>query len=258
MGCFALVGFGSLKATRLTTRDNLIMLAFSTLFTINIATSNVSLAVVSVPLHQVLRSTCPVAAIMIYRLMGRTYSTATYISIIPLILGVALATIGDYYCTTYGLFLTLLGVFLAAVKTVATNKIMTGSLALSALEVLLRMSPLATIQCVVCAFFTGEVEAAHLAYTKGELSGHFGLALLANGMIAFFLNIVSLKANKMAGALTMTVAGNMKQTLTILIGIMLFKVQTGMVNAVGIVMTVAGAALYSKVELDTKRARLGA
>ena len=232
------------------------MLAFSALFTVNIATSNVSLALVSVPLHQVLRSTCPIAAIMIYRFQGRTYPTATYLSIIPLILGVALATIGDYYCTMYGLFLTLLGVLLAAMKTVATNKIMTGSLALTALEVLLRMSPLATIQCVICAFMTGEVQAAHIAYARGELSSRFALALLANGLIAFLLNIVSMQANKLAGALTMTVAGNMKQALTILIGIMWFNLQTGFLNATGIAVTLAGAALYSKVELDTKRAKL--
>ena len=252
MGCYTLVGFGSLKATRLTKEDNLIIVAFSTLFTLNIATSNVSLALVSVPLHQVLRSTCPVATLLIYRMQGRTYTTATYLSIIPLIFGVALATIGDYYCTSYGLCLTLLGVVLAAVKTVATNKIMTGSLALSALEVLLRMSPLATVQCVICAFMTGEVEAAHLAYVQGNISGQFGLVLFANGLIAFLLNIVSLQANKLAGALTMTVAGNVKQSLTILLGIVFFNVQTGLLNAGGIAMTIMGAALYSKVELDTK------
>lgn len=257
MGCFALVGLGSLKPSQLTTGNNLIMLAFSVLFTSNIAASNLSLALVSVPLHQVLRSTCPVAAILIYRMLGRIYSTATYLSIIPLILGVGLATLGDYYCTFYGLCLTLLSVVLAAAKTVSTNRIMTGSLDLSALEVLLCMSPLATVQCVVCAFMAGEVRAAHLAYLEGNISGRFGLVLIANGLVAFLLNIVSLQANKMAGALTMTVAGNIKQALTILLGILMFNVKTGPLNAAGIGITVAGAAWYSKVELDTRSARLG-
>lgn len=256
MGCFALVGFGSLKATRLTKEESLIMVGFSVLFTVNIATSNVSLAAVSVPLHQVLRSTCPVAAILIYRMQGRKYSSATYLSIIPLIFGVALATVGDYYCTIYGFSLTVLGVILAAVKTVATNRIMTGSLALSALEVLLRMSPLATVQCVICAFMTGEVRAAHLAFVQGHISSRLGMALLANGLTAFLLNMVSLQANKLAGALTMTVAGNMKQVLTIVLGVVLFNVQTGLLNAIGILITIMGAAFYSKVELDTKKARL--
>lgn len=93
-------------------------------------------AMVSVPFHQILRSTCPVVAILIYRwVYGRTYSTATYLTMLPLILGCAIATAGDYQATAAGFFMTLLGVILASVKTVATNRIMTGPLSLSALEV---------------------------------------------------------------------------------------------------------------------------
>ena len=51
----------------------------------------------------------------------------------PLILGVALATAGDYSCTVVGFNLTLLGVVLASVKTVATNRLMTRKLNLSAM-----------------------------------------------------------------------------------------------------------------------------
>lgn len=131
-----MLGFGAIKLTQLGTRENLILVAFSFLFTINIAVSNLSLAMVSVPFHQIMRSTCPVVTILIYRIAyGRTYSTQTYITMIPLIFGVALSTAGDYYFTVIGFSMTLLGVVLASVKTVATNRLMTGSLKLSALEV---------------------------------------------------------------------------------------------------------------------------
>ncbi|KAI7327427.1 TPT-domain-containing protein [Hortaea werneckii] len=256
IGCFGLMGLGMVKLTALSTRENLILLAFSVLFTVNIAISNVSLAMVSVPLHQIMRSTCPVVTILIYRtLYNRSYSTPTYLSMIPLIFGVGLATAGDYYCTLIGFLLTALGVILAAVKTVATNRLMTGSLALSAMEVLLRMSPLAAVQCVIYAVITGEVQEFHLAYQQGQFSGSFGMALLANAVIAFSLNMVSFQANKLAGALTMTVAGNVKQALTIALGIVLFNVQTGLLNAVGMLITLAGAAWYSKIELDNKKAK---
>lgn len=258
-GCFFLFGFGSLKLTPLTRHENLTLLAFSFLFTFNIAISNVSLALVSVPFHQIMRSTCPIATIWIYRVFySRTYSNSTYLSMIPLILGVALATAGDYYCTLAGFTLTLLGVILSAIKTVATNRLMTGSLALSAMEVLLRMSPLATIQCVIYAFVTGEVDRFRIAYSAGEFSSsYFGLALLANAVIAFALNMTSFQTNKVAGALTMTVCGNLKQVLTIGLGIVLFNVQVGMLNAVGTLVTIVGAVWYSKVEMDNKRARAG-
>lgn len=64
-----------------------------------------------------MRSTCPVFTVLIHRLRyNRTYSTSTYLSLIPIVLGICLATYGDYYFTVPGFLLTLLGVFLAAVK----------------------------------------------------------------------------------------------------------------------------------------------
>lgn len=256
IGCFLWMGFGSLKLTRLGRQENLVLVAFSVLFTLNIAISNVSLSMVSVPFHQIMRSTCPIVTIWIYRLVyGRTYSKSTYLSMIPLIVGVALATAGDYYCTLMGFLLTALGVILASVKTVATNRLMTGSLSLSAMEVLLRMSPLAAIQCVVYATMTGEVSRFRDAFAAGEFSNSFGLALMANAVIAFALNIVSFQTNKVAGALTMTVCANVKQALTIALGIVLFHLEVGALNAVGTVVTIGGAVWYSKVELDNKRAR---
>ncbi|KAF2721688.1 putative phosphate phosphoenolpyruvate translocator protein [Polychaeton citri CBS 116435] len=256
IGCFGVMGSGYLKLTRLGSRENLVLVAFSFLFTLNIAMSNVSLAMVSVPFHQIARSTCPVATILVYRVAyGRTYSQATYLSMIPLIMGVALATAGDYYCTLLGFTLTFVGVILAAIKTVATNRLMTGSLSLSAMEVLLRMSPLAAMQCFVYAWATGELHGFRVDYGNGKYDYRLGWGLLLNASIAFFLNIVSFQTNKVAGALTMSVCGNLKQMLTIALGIILFNVKVGPLNAVGMLVTISGAAWYSKVELDNKRAK---
>ena len=72
---------------------------------------------VSVPFHQIARSTSPVCTIMIYRVFySRTYSQQTYLSLIPIIAGVGLATFGDYYFTALGFTLTFLGVVLASIK----------------------------------------------------------------------------------------------------------------------------------------------
>jgi len=72
---------------------------------------------VSMPFHQIMRSTCPIFTVLIYRFRNnRAYSTQTYLSLIPIVIGVGFATYGDYYFTTTGFLLTLLGVILAAVK----------------------------------------------------------------------------------------------------------------------------------------------
>jgi len=215
-----------------------------------------SSSLVSVPFHQILRSTCPIFTVLIYRIIfSRQYHRKTYLSLIPTIIGVALATYGDYYYTRLGFLLTLLGVVLAAVKTVTSNRLMTGSLKLPPLEILLRMSPLAAMQSLMLARATGELHAFSSYVSAGKLTMTVLFALLGNGVLAFVLNISSFQTNKLAGALTLTVAGNLKQCLTILLGIVLFDVRVGLVNGLGMAMAVAGAAWYSMVELNSKGKR---
>ncbi|KAK5149662.1 hypothetical protein LTR04_006991 [Oleoguttula sp. CCFEE 6159] len=223
---------------------------------------------------KVIRATTPIFTILIYRLVYSTsYATTTHTSLLPIILGVAIATYGDYSFTLPGLFLTLLGALLAALKTVATNRMQTGGLRLGALEILHRMSALAMVQSVALAYMSGETASFLASYASAEqlLSRRRVLALLGNGAIAFGLNVVSFAANKRVGALTMTVAANVKQTLTVVLGFVLFDVRIEALNAAGIpatvlrvrvgsdgvksgiALTLAGGAWYAKVEMVAKR-----
>lgn len=137
----------------------------------------------------------------------RRYSRNTYLSLLPVIVGVIFATYGDYYFTTWGLVLTLFGTLLAALKTLVTNRIQVGRLKLDPLDLLIRMSPLAFVQCVFCAWYSGELEKVR-AYGATEMTGRKAGALAMNGVIAFGLNVVSFTANKKTSPLTMTVAGS--------------------------------------------------
>ena len=128
---------------------------------------------------------------------------------------------------------------------------MTGALALSPLETLLRMSPLAFMQALLCALLSGELTNFRKANPDGP-SGMLMLALAGNGLLAFLLNVSSFSTNKVAGALTMTVCGNVKQCLTVLLGIVLFGVKVGFLNGMGMLVALGGAAWYSAVELRAK------
>ena len=228
----------------------------------------------TIPFHQVIRATTPVFTVMIYHILFQaTYSTATYSSLLPVIAGVGFATYGDYAATLLGFVLTLLGAFLAAVKTVTTNRIQTGSLRLSAMEILHRMSPLALVQSLAFAYLSGEMarfrtEVLH----KHRLGANMALVLLVNGAIAFGLNVISFAANKKVGALTMTVAANVKQILTIVLSVACFKLVVGLMHALGqltsagpgprckltdvrtgIVLTLLGAGWYARVEMMERR-----
>lgn len=139
-------------------------------------------------------------------------------------------TYGDYYFTTFGFLLTLLGTLLAAIKTIYTSIIQSSPspspssqlssfrylvpprLQLHPLDLLTRMAPLAFIECVILSHISGELEQMRQWSTR-ELTPWTAVALGLNGAIAFGLNIVSFTANKKAGPLSMTVAGTLTHSL---------------------------------------------
>ncbi|THG99494.1 hypothetical protein EW026_g2873 [Hermanssonia centrifuga] len=290
---------------------------FSTLYAVNIAVSNASLHLVTVPFHQVVRATTPIFTMMLSMLLYNTgYSREKLYSLMPVILGVVLATYGDYYFTAWGLCLTLVGTVLASLKTVFTNVLQSSPkpdsrplsvtpkmpqpvalqykrprdepigwqdlslvtsyirtllpprLDLHPLDLLTRMSPLAFVQCLMYAYMSGELGRIGTSMWWFGVSNHGAdlvqngkhqmdlvqvLILLFNGCIAFGLNVVSFSANGKVGALSMTVAANVKQVLTILFAVSLFDLTITPTNALGISATLIGGAWYAWVEYNTKR-----
>ena len=199
-----------------------------------------SRSMVSIPFHQVVRATTPVFTVMIYLYFHKaTYSRMTLLSLLPIVIGVAFSTYGDYSATLPGFFMTLLGAFLASLKTVETNRMQTAGSKISAWELLYRMSPLACVQSLLCAYLAGEFEVANAAYASrntedglSTLRPHV-FTILGNGILAIGLNLVSFTANKKVGALTMTVSANIKQALTIGIAVLLWNLRIGWLNHLG-------------------------
>ena len=234
IGTTILLSAGYFNLTPVTVKDSSVLFTFSILYTANIAISNVSLEMVTIPFHQVIRATSPVFIILIYRVIYRsTYTRLTYLSLVPVIVGVGLATYGDYDYTWLGFAMTLHGAVLAAVKTVVTNRIQTAGIHFGALELLYRMSPLALVQSMAMAYLHGEIGGLNSHLHSERFSEAACLIVAINGLMAFGLNLASFAANKKTGALTMTVAANVKQILTVVLAVLFWKLEVGWVNALG-------------------------
>ncbi|KAG1143323.1 hypothetical protein G6F37_010592 [Rhizopus arrhizus] len=235
-------------------RENMVMLMFSILYTINIAISNVSLNLVSVPFHQVVRAMTPVFTVLLsIFFLQKSYPKMIYFSLLPVVLGVGFATFAEYDYSLIGLVLTVLGTLLASIKTIVTNRVQVGHLKLNPLDLLFRMSPLAFVQCVMYAYATGELDKVQEFSRTPMMTWHLVFSLLLNGIIAFGLNVVSFTANKKTSALTMTVAGNVKQVLSIILSVIIFNYVINTTNAFGIVLTLFGGAWYGYEELSQKQ-----
>ena len=208
----------------------------------------------TLPFHQITRAATPVFTIIIYRYgYDCVYPQDVYLSLVPLIMGVLLSTYGDFYVTFSGICVTFIGVVLAALKTVATNRLQTAGVRVHALELLYWMSPFALLQAMIASYLNGEVEGFvnYMLYTDAFTFKTLFILLL-NGAMAFSLNFISFSANKQVGALTMTVAANIKQIIAVFIGLVVWNIRVGWMNAVGICLTLVGGAMYGYVSIPGK------
>lgn len=139
---------------------------------------------------------------------------------------------------------------------------MTGSLALSSLELIYRMSIYAAIQSFVIGLCAGEfskLSGANVWLNDENDSSRLpamiaGASLFGNGMLAFCLNIASFQATKVAGSLAITVWGNIRQTLTLILGIVfLGDFNLNIQTAAGIVLVALGCGFYNKAEIASNR-----
>ncbi|KAI0696517.1 triose-phosphate transporter family-domain-containing protein [Cytidiella melzeri] len=122
LGGLALRWRGFYVPKRLSGREEAALAAFSFLYGLNVAVSNVSLNLVTVPFHQVVRAVTPIFTLILSTLLLKSrFSGSKLFSLAPVIFGVIFATYGDYYFTPWGLLLTLFGTVLAALKTIFTN-----------------------------------------------------------------------------------------------------------------------------------------
>ncbi|KAJ2579213.1 hypothetical protein IWW49_006702, partial [Coemansia sp. RSA 1797] len=127
---------------------------------------------------------------------------------------------------------------------------------LPALDLLYQLSPLAFAQTITWAAVNGELSAAW-AFVRSLQSdsnpdGVYPLvmALIGNGAIAFLLNIASFTASKNTSALAMTVTGNVKVVLAVVLGCAMFNITLSRLSTFGIGLTLAGGAAYSAVRLN--------
>lgn len=201
-------------------------------------------------LHQLLRAITPAVTALLLRLLTQKhYTPAAYASLALVVFGVALATTpqsrsggkSSFPASASGVLLTLLGALLASLKSVAAAALQSDKsaqregaigLGMSPMELIDYISPLTLLQSFLYAWIAGEFNHLRLllsifsspGFTAEEeatfgFDTSLGLFLLLNCLTALALNVASFEANRRVGALGITIAGNVKQVLIVVLDV---------------------------------------
>jgi len=220
---------------------------FSVIFSLNIAIGNTSLSHVSVNFNQVCRALVPGVVMAIGILYyGDSYTYKRKLAVAPIVLGVALSFYGDMSFTAVGAAYTAFCVLLAALKSVAANKLLTGDLKLQEMDLLYKMCPFALLQIGSLALLSGEVTEIIERWDVIAATPAPQVVLLS-GFLSFTLNVSSLIANKVSSALTLSISANVKQVGLVVFSTMFFGDTVTFLNGLGITIVLCGSAVYGYV-----------
>lgn len=222
------------------------LVAFSLLYTVNIAMSTVSMNLVLLSFHQTVRSLNPLFTCALeFLVLNKSTTAFSLLTLVPVVVGVALACYGEFGFSALGAVLTLFGVFLSSAKGVATNLLLVGPLRLDPFDLLLRMSLLCTLQCLAYAWLSGELADVAAFFRASDDPALLAAQLASNAALAFALSYLSFVANRATSSLSMSVVGNVKQVLLIALTVWLFGDVLGATQWFGVVLTLIGGALYT-------------
>lgn len=223
---------------------------FSFLYILNIAFGNISLKIVNLALSQVVRSVIPfVAMFLSYLILGSTFSFRLILSVIPLCLGVGLTVYKNQEFDLAAIIVLGVGIVLAALKGVITSKYLSEYNSMHPVEFLMRICPLSFILLVVLSTVQGETSRIMEKYYLEQLTPMAWICAFMTGFFAFVLNWTNFIVTRATSPLTVSVAGNIKQVITVLLGIYLFSIPISWLNGIGILISIFGLVFYSHTKL---------
>ncbi|KAF8216765.1 triose-phosphate transporter family-domain-containing protein [Mycena galopus ATCC 62051] len=228
-----------------------------------------SLAISRIPVSTVhtIKALSPLFTVAAYALLfGVSYSSKTYISLLPLTVGVMLACSFDMSASN---FMGLLSAFGSALVFVSSNiffkKIMpsnaqTTSHKLDKLNLLLYSSGMAFLLMIPIWFyydfrtlFFTDLSAAAASATGKPPAHSVAYYFFMNGTVHFAQNIIAFVILASTSPVTYSIASLIKRVWVICIAIVWFAQSIHPVQGVGIFMTFTGLYMYNNAKGDVER-----
>lgn len=251
IGVFGLVDKVPVDAADYTSK----LLVIAAVFCANICLGNVSLRYVPVSFMQTIKSLTPATTALLQFIIFRSRLTRpALVALIPVTLGVGLASLTELEFHFGGFIAALTSCFLTGLKFVLSSQMLAGKYKLDSINLLYYMAPPSAVFLLPMSYiFEGRFVARWIA--DPSRSSNDALLLALSGAVSFCLNVALFVVLKATSSVTVTVAGNVKTVGVIAVSIMIFKNRVTPLNVLGCFTAIMGCMWYGL--LPVKWATMG-
>ncbi|WOL04649.1 hypothetical protein Cni_G13371 [Canna indica] len=227
--------------------------ALSLVFCASVVGGNVSLRYLPVSFNQAVGATTPFfTAVFAYLMTLRRESWITYITLVPVVTGVIIASGGEPSFHLFGFIMCLAATAARALKTVLQGILMSSEEEkLNSMNLLLYMAPIAVV-FLLPATIIMEENVVGITVTLARQDFKIIWYLLFNSSMAYFVNLTNFLVTKHTSALTLQVLGNAKGAVAVVISILIFRNPVSVTGMAGYTLTVMGVILYSESKKRNK------
>lgn len=223
--------------------------ALSLIFCASVVSGNISLRYLPVSFNQAIGATTPFfTAVFAYLVTLKREAWLTYITLIPVVTGVVIASGGEPSFNLFGFIMCVGATAARALKTVVQGILLSSEgEKLNSMNLLLYMAPIAVVLLLPATMYMEEnVVGITIALARQD----FGIVwlLIFNSSLAYFVNLTNFLVTKHTSALTLQVLGNAKGAVAVVVSILIFRNPVSVTGMAGYTLTVIGVILYGEVK----------
>eukprot|EP01086_Lenisia_limosa_P011193 TRINITY_DN3658_c0_g2_i5.p1 TRINITY_DN3658_c0_g2~~TRINITY_DN3658_c0_g2_i5.p1 ORF type:complete len:311 (-),score=68.48 TRINITY_DN3658_c0_g2_i5:32-964(-) len=222
------------------------------LFCFNIVLGNISLRWIAVSFMQTIKSSVPAFTCLMQLIFLNIHlSTPMYLSLIPIVGGVALASFTEANFEMIGFMAAFIASITTAIQTILSGYLLK-DLKLDSTNLLSQMAPVALVLLTPFAMVLEWGRIPEWQY-YGEVAPV--IILCISGSLALALNFTTFLAISHTSALTFNVAGNLKVVLSVCISVAIFKNEITFLNGIGCALAIGGVILYNHLKFLQNQAK---
>ncbi|KAJ8749708.1 hypothetical protein K2173_012259 [Erythroxylum novogranatense] len=227
--------------------------ALGIIFCSSVVTGNVSLKYLPVSFNQAVGATTPFfTAVFAHLMTKKREGWLTYVTLIPVVSGVIIASGGEPSFHLFGFIMCLGATAARALKSVLQGILLSSEgERLHSMNLLMYMAPVA-VAILLPAALIMEKDVIGITVSLGRDDPKFLFYLIFNSSLAYFVNLTNFLVTKHTSALTLQVLGNAKGAVAVVISILIFRNPVSVMGMFGYSITVFGVILYNEAKKRTK------